>query len=99
MGAFDYGAKMDRFGYIEVGPGTAVAFDPHAVPYIRWGHIDGPVLHLRNASMHWLTLSERFLVWVGWHDARSLERKHAAEFVERWEERLKPVPNPFMGQE
>jgi hypothetical protein len=38
-------------------------------------HIDGPLLTFRDGQMHWLTLRERFRVWMGWEDALSLERR------------------------
>lgn len=76
-----------RTDYFDLGHGCAVQFDPDAQPYIQWTHIDGPVLHLRNATLRWLTLWERFLIWIGSEDARSLERKYEPEFVRRWEAR------------
>ena len=45
-------------------------------PFIKWKHIDGPVLCLRNGEMHWLTLWDRLRVWLRLDDARSLERKY-----------------------
>lgn len=45
-------------------------------PSIQMNHIDGPVLYFRNGEIQWLTLFERFMVWVGRADAFSLERKH-----------------------
>ena len=44
-------------------------------PYIQPNHIDGPVLHLRDGSLHWLTPWERFLFWLGKTDAEALEHK------------------------
>lgn len=73
--------------YIDTGSGVAVPFIPDAKPQIRWKHIDGPMLVLRNATLHWLTWRERFRCWLGLDDAFSLERKHAPDFVRRWNER------------
>jgi hypothetical protein len=78
-----------RQSYFHLGRGAYIEFVPGAHPYIQWTHIDGPVLHLRNATMEWLTLWERFLVWIGREDAFSLERKHAPEFVARWNAKLR----------
>ena len=49
---------------------------PDPEPNIHWKHIDGPLLVMRDGQMHWLTLWERLCCALGWHDARSLERKH-----------------------
>ena len=32
-------------------------------PEIQWNHVDGPVLYMSNASCHWLTWRERWLLW------------------------------------
>jgi hypothetical protein len=89
---------MGRPGWIEIAGGVGIPFDPHAVPYIRWNHIDGPVLHMRNSQLHWLTFWEQFLYAINYADEYTLERKHIPEFVARWEERLRSVSNPFMGK-
>jgi hypothetical protein len=75
-----------RPDYIEVDArlGISVFFDPDAVPYIHWEHIDGPLLHMRNGQLHWLTWRERFSVWLCRDNEFTLERKHIPEFVERW---------------
>ena len=31
-------------------------------PEVQWGHIDGPLLHCSDATLHWLTLWERLLL-------------------------------------
>lgn len=74
--------------YFDLGHGCAIQFQPDAKPYIQWDHIDGPVLHLRNSTLEWLTLWERFLCSIGRADAFSLEQKHASEFVQRWNDRV-----------
>lgn len=82
-----------RPDYFALGHGVAVRFDPEAEPYIQWDHIDGPLLHLRCATVHWLTWRERFRVHMGWDDVYSLERKHAPPgFVDRWEARARAAP-------
>lgn len=82
------GMPRARPDYFDLGHGCAIQFQPDAKPYIQWNHIDGPVLHLRNSTLEWLTLWERFQCWIGRADAYSLERKHAPEFVDRWEWRV-----------
>jgi hypothetical protein len=47
-----------------------------ARPHIQLDHIDGPLLLLRDGRLHWLTLAERILLWLGRTDAAQLERKH-----------------------
>ena len=74
-----------RDGYIEVAPGVSVQFSPTAEPWIMWDHVDGPLLHLRDNTLHWLTLWERFQCWAGFADAYTLEYKHAPDFVYLWE--------------
>lgn len=76
--------SQKRPDYIEIGHGISVPFNPDAVPYIQWNHIDGPLLHTRNAQLHWLTLWERLRVWLAYDNEFTLERKHEPEFVGRW---------------
>lgn len=45
-------------------------------PHLQMDHIDGPLLRLRDGRLHWLTLLERVLLAIGYHDAYSIERKH-----------------------
>ena len=45
-------------------------------PFINVHHIDGPLLSLRDGRLHWLTLRERFLLWLGLTNAHMLEHKH-----------------------
>ena len=46
------------------------------LPLINGQHIDGPVLIMRTGEIHWLTWSERFLLFLGLTDAERLERKY-----------------------
>lgn len=74
-----------RGDYIEVVPGMSIQFNPDAEPWIMWGHIDGPLLHMRDGQIHWLTLWERLLYTFGCTDEFVLERKYATPgFVDRW---------------
>lgn len=56
--------------------GGFVGWPADSRPSIQANHIDGPLLHFRNGELHWLTLRERFLFWLGLVDAYSLEHKH-----------------------
>ncbi|MGE5522364.1 MAG: hypothetical protein ACM3SS_01520 [Rhodospirillaceae bacterium] len=53
-----------------------VTFSQKNRPHIQRNHIDGPLLYLRDGRLHWLTLKERFLLWIGGTDAYKLERKY-----------------------
>ena len=53
-----------------------IGYPADAEPYIRWYHIDGPLLICRNGAMHWLTWSDRFWMWLGRDDIYALERKY-----------------------
>lgn len=55
--------------------GSFVGWEGDAQPSIKWKHIDGPMLLMRNGEICWLTWRERFRCWMGWEDAYSLERK------------------------
>lgn len=42
-------------------------------PWVQWNHVDGPLLHLCDGSLHWLTWKERFLIWIGRITVESLD--------------------------
>lgn len=67
-----------RPGYIYEGApgGGLIGYLDTSKPTINVNHIDGPVLWMRNGELHWLTLWERLLLWIGKTDAEKLERKH-----------------------
>lgn len=46
-------------------------------PKIFWKHIDGPVLHLTDASVHWLTYKERFLLFFKLTSIQKLDFKYS----------------------
>jgi hypothetical protein len=71
-----YSNRSDRPrpGYVAVAPGVSV--QAGAKPSIQKNHVDGPVLYMRTGELHWLTLWERFLLWLGRTDAYRLERKY-----------------------
>lgn len=46
---------------------ATVSVPPEAItngPDVIWNHIDGPLMTWAG-QMHWLTLRERFLIWIG----------------------------------
>lgn len=45
-----------------------------ASPRIRFKHIDGPLLEW-GGRLHWLTIRERFLVWIGRETAESIAQR------------------------
>lgn len=47
----------------------------NARPHIQRNHIDGPLLVMRDGSLHWLTLMERFALCLGRTNAHELEAK------------------------
>lgn len=49
----------------------------HNAPFIK-PHIDGPMLVCRDGFFRWLSLSERFLVFIGASSAWELEKKEMA---------------------
>lgn len=64
-------AKLDRWSKIsqerlnllkmkEIG--ISVSVEQDSEPSIQWNHIDGPLLHCLDGSMHWLTLREKVLL-------------------------------------
>ena len=76
-----------RKGWVEVAPGVSVPAG--GKPWIQMNHIDGPLLHMRSAELHWLTLWERFQLWLGRTDAWSLEHKHRPHLREAFRD-LRP---------
>lgn len=53
-----------------------VSYPADAKPRVQMNHIDGPLLHLRNGKLHWLTLTERVQLFFGWTSVEKLEKKH-----------------------
>lgn len=67
-----------RPGYTYDGNGVGV---PDGLePVIVWKHIDGPLLYTSDCGLHWLTLWERFQMFMGWTDIHALDRKHRRSF-------------------
>ncbi len=71
--------KMQRLGYRYTLDG--VGYPETARPHIEWHHIDGPLLVMRDGSLRWLTLWQRFMCSVGWVDALSLEKRHRPDLA------------------
>ena len=68
--------KRPGYRYEPAPSGGFIGYPAEAQPVINRKHIDGPLLYMRNGEMHWLTLWERLLLWLGKTDAMALERKH-----------------------
>lgn len=47
-----------------MGP-TAVQFQGYIAPHIQWNHIDGPLLHVTDASLYWLRWRDRIALALG----------------------------------
>lgn len=50
-------------------------FGPNAQSYIKWNHIDGPMLICKNGTIHWLTIMERLLLYFNLLSVTHLEEK------------------------
>lgn len=48
-------------------------------PHIKWNHVDGPVMHLSDCRMHWLTWPERIALRMGLTTAEKINRKHTTQ--------------------
>ncbi len=74
--------KRPDYRYQQAPGGAVIGWHKDARPSINRKHIDGPLLFMRNGEMHWLTLWERLLLWLGKTDALALERKHRPHLAE-----------------
>lgn len=61
---------------------TGVGFPYTARPEIDRGHIDGPVLRMRDGSLHWLTLWERITTLLGFDDAMTIEARRRPDLID-----------------
>jgi hypothetical protein len=66
-----------RAGYrYRISPGGGLIGYPEGrKPYINRKHIDGPLLYFSDGQLHWLSLWERVLLFLGRVDAVALEAK------------------------
>jgi hypothetical protein len=74
--------KRPGYRYENAPGGGWIGWPENARPSINRRHIDGPLLYLRNGEMHWLTLWERLLLWLGKTDALALEKKYRPHLSE-----------------
>lgn len=70
--------SMKRPGYIYEHSGAGwIGYPADFRPAeVNWRHIDGPLLHLTNGQIHWLTRWERIQLFFGWTDIHELDIKH-----------------------
>lgn len=54
-----------------------VSRGPNAAPHIQWSHVDGPLLVCTDGTPHWLTLWERFQLWVGLTTVELLDARYS----------------------
>jgi hypothetical protein len=43
------------------------------IRFIKWNHIDGPMVCYESGAVRWLTLKERFLCWIGYWKQEDLK--------------------------
>lgn len=48
----------------------------HETAYIKWTHVDGPMLRCSDGTIHFLTLFERLMFAVGAYTIDSLDKTH-----------------------
>ncbi len=48
-------------------------------PYIQWDHIDGPLLHCSDGSIHFLSLLERMYMRIGIMTVHDLDFKYRTD--------------------
>lgn len=51
----------------------------HTTAYIKWGHIDGPMLRCSDGNIHFLTLFERLMFSVGVYNITTLDKMYNNE--------------------
>lgn len=60
-------------------------------PHINRRHIDGPLLVFSDGQLHWLTLAERVLFFMGLTDAEEIQRQRRPNLIA-------PVTHPSQEQ-
>ena len=48
-------------------------------PHIQWNHVDGPLLFCRDGTPHWLTMTERLWLRMGFININTLDEKYCKE--------------------
>ena len=49
-------------------------------PSVCWKHEDGPLMTLTDGTLHWITLMERFLLWLGVATLKEINEIHLVEY-------------------
>lgn len=49
------------------------AYKKSSRPFVKWHHIDGPVLVARDGQLYWLTWKERFALWFKLRSIEEIE--------------------------
>lgn len=45
----------------------------HTSAYIKWSHVDGPMLRCSDGTVHFLSMFERFMFMIGMYTVTSLD--------------------------
>lgn len=67
----DKGVQRPDYIYDDHG----VGYHKDARPYVKWDHIDGPLLICRDGQLHWLTWRERIWAWWTSAEAEAIEKR------------------------
>lgn len=62
---------------------TMVSFPADSKPDIQWDHIDGPLLHCTDGTIHWLTLLERLYMKIGILSLEQLDHKYRQDMPQK----------------
>lgn len=53
-----------------------IQYPEDSEPHIQWNHIDGPLLFCRDGTPHWLTITERLWLRMGFTNINQLDKKY-----------------------
>ena len=56
-----------------------VSYPENSKPEIQWNHIDGPLLHCRDGTLHWLGRVEVIWLYLGFTNINQLDNKYCME--------------------
>ena len=56
-----------------------IQYPADSEPHIQWNHIDRPLLLCRYGTLHWLTMTERLWLRIGFTNINQLDEKHCHE--------------------